>query len=64
MRLSKSGFHHDASTQSEVKLSKAYVLGRVGHEFSESLCFCLVTAASHVRTAEEDTDEGGWVCVL
>ena len=53
------------TTQSKVKLAEAYVLGWVGHEFAEDkLCHCLVTAASHVRTAEEDTDEGGWVCVL
>ena len=53
------------TTQSKVKLAEAYVLGWVGHEFAEGkLCHCLVTAASHVRTAEEDTDEGGWVYVL
>ena len=54
MRLSKSGFHHDAHIwRFKVKLAKAYVLWWVGHEFVEGkLCHCLVTCYRPLTRAD------------
>ena len=53
------------TTQSKVKLAKAYVLGWVGHEFAEDkLCHCLVTAASHVLLLRRIQMRVAGVCVL
>ena len=66
MRLFKSGLHHDSwrpqlslkiNSQKLTKEGSWICEGKLGH--------CLVTAPSHVRTAEEDTDEGVWgLCLV